>query len=158
MRPVNFPTIRISQLANIIYHQKLLFRSIVEASDIQAIREIFNVRATPYWDNHFRFDEESIFQPKKLGTTFTDLLIINVVAPLIFVYGIHLDNNDYKEKAITFLEFIKPENNTITRKWKDLGLSAKDAMMSQSLIQLKSEYCDHKRCLECAIGNTIIQL
>ena len=62
----------------------------------------------------------------------------------------------YKDKAISLLESLKPENNKITRLWKENDILSNDALQSQGLIQLKKTYCDHNRCLQCKIGNHIL--
>ena len=157
MRPFNFPTLRIAQLSSLLHNKRFLFRSFVEAEDTAAIKPLLQAKASEYWDTHYRFDEESKMQEKRLGNTMIDLIIINVIAPLIFVYGQYLSDEKLKEKALNFLEQVPAESNNITRKWVKLGLQNENALSSQSLIQLKQEYCDLKRCLECSIGNELIR-
>ena len=92
-----------------------------------------------------------------MGKSAIHLLVINTIAPFLFLYGKRKDNEDYKEKAFQLLEEIKPEKNSIITKWKALGMEPESAYQTQALLQLKNEYCTKKRCLECAVGNAILK-
>jgi len=50
-----------------------------------------------------------------------------------------------------------PEKNSIIKNWKDLGMKPENAYQSQALLELKNEYCNAKRCLECGIGSKILR-
>ena len=39
-----------------------------------------------------------------------------------------------------------------------LGIPLESAHRTQALIHLKTEYCDKKRCLDCAIGNSVLNI
>ena len=54
------------------------------------------------------------------------------------------------------LKNIKPEKNNIIQKWNDLNIKVVNAFETQALIQLKNEFCNHKKCLNCHIGNYLI--
>ena len=49
------------------------------------------------------------------------------------------------------------EHNSITNGFALLGIENKNAFDSQALIQLKNDYCNQKRCLECAVGNKLLR-
>ncbi|MDD2381446.1 MAG: DUF2851 family protein [Mariniphaga sp.] len=158
LRPVNFPTIRISQLATLIYRSEGLFSKMMEARNIQMLQDLFRVKASAYWDSHFRFNRKtkSVF-PRELGESSANMLIINVVVPFLFVYGEKQNLDDLKDRALDFLEKIPPEDNTVIRKWKQLGVDARNAFESQALLQLKSRFCVAKKCLHCPIGNSLVR-
>jgi transposase len=88
----------------------------------------------------------------------TDIFLINAVIPLIFIYGRFHDNNEVCEKALTFLEEIGPETNSVTRDWKSAGIDVESAFYTQALLQLTDEYCKKRRCLECRIGCKLISV
>jgi len=157
MRPVGFPTIRIAQLAQILFHNDRLFSKIILENDTGALRNLFKVKTSPYWDSHYRFGKETKTKEKNIGDGFIDQLIINVICPIVFLYGKYVADEGYCERAINHLETIKAENNNIVRKFKSIGVSCNTAADSQALIQLKKEYCDDKLCVTCAIGNSIIK-
>jgi hypothetical protein len=157
MRPGNFPTIRLAQLAMLIRHSLHLFSVIKEVSSLRELRSLFLVTANDYWHYHYLFDEPSAYMEKKLGEEMFINILINTIAPVLFAYGRHQRIDQFKKKAIQWLDMATPEKNAITRKWQELGVSNKNAADSQALIELKQQYCDPKRCLECAIGNHLLK-
>ncbi len=152
MRPQNFPTIRISQFAHLISKSSHLFSKIVENVDIDELKKIFDAEASDYWSNHYTFGSESPTMLKTIGKEAVENLIINTVIPFLFIYGKHKDNDAIKDKALNFLEQMKPENNSIIRNWQNIGFNPPNALFSQALIHLTNEYCSKKRCIECRIG------
>jgi Protein of unknown function (DUF2851) len=158
LRPSNFPTLRLSQLAAMLSVAGGLFSKVLEATDIKLIKELFEVSASSYWDDHFVFGKKSRKMAKHTGSLASDILLINAVIPVIFVYGQSRDNQDISERAIGLLEEVGPEENVITSEWKSAGIDAESAFYSQALIQLRNEYCKKRKCLDCRIGNKIISL
>lgn len=157
MRPGNFPTIRLAQLAALISDSSHLFSKIKEANSVEQVKQCFDVTANDYWHYHYRFDEPSAFKKKTLGTSMINNIIINTIAPVLFAYGNYHDENKYKEKALKWLEETDAESNSITKGFEKLGIENKNAFDSQALIELKNEYCNEKRCLECGVGNAILK-
>jgi len=158
LRPVNFPTVRISQLSALLSTAGGLFSRTLEAADIRQLKDLFGVAASAYWDDHYVFGKKSKTVSKNTGVQATDIFLINAVIPLIFVYGRFHDNSDVCEKALTFMEEIGPEENYVTRDWKSAGVEAESAFYTQALLQLTDEYCKKRRCLECRIGCKLISL
>jgi hypothetical protein len=158
MRPVNFPTIRISQLAGLIYRSHSLFARIIECDDLKSLQKLFEVKASSYWDFHYRFNRPAPRAfPKELGDDSINTIITNVIIPFLFVYGEKQSQHHLKNRALDFLEKLPPENNTIVRKWQALGVEARSAFETQALLQLKNKNCDKKQCLMCPIGNQLIK-
>jgi len=156
LRPANFPTIRMAQLAMMYHHNPQLFSKIMAAESIADIRKLLDVQASEYWDTHYIPEKESEQKIKKIGLLTQDLIIINVVIPLLFSYGIRLSDARYKENAIDILRALKSENNSIIRKWKSLGVESESAYVSQALLQLKNQYCSQFKCLSCHAGQEIL--
>jgi hypothetical protein len=157
LRPINFPTVRIAQLAMLIHHSSALFSQILETENPEDLRKLFDVKASGYWDTHYRFNKTSEEnRPKVLGETAFNNLVINTIVPLLFVYGDqHLDQA-MKDRALFLLEKLAPEENQIIRKWNNSGIESRSAFETQALLQLKNNYCDHKKCLYCQLGAKII--
>lgn len=155
-RPDNFPTIRLSQLAQLYHLHQNLFSKIVQATDIQTIYDIFRVQASPYWQSHYRFDKESPKKRKALTTSFVDLLIINTIVPFRFAYG-KSTGRENSEELMNLLRAISPEKNSIIDKFRQFKTPVESAYDSQSLLQLRNEYCAHKRCLQCALGLELLK-
>jgi uncharacterized protein DUF2851 len=157
MRPGNFPTIRLAQLAMLIHESMHLFSKIKEATSVQDVKNWMDVTANDYWHYHYRFDELSVFKKKKLGNNMIDNIIINTIVPVLFAYGNYHDDNKYKQKALDWLESTNAETNSIIRGFDKLGIISGTAYDSQALVELKTQYCDNKRCLECAVGNYLLR-
>lgn len=157
LRPVNFPTIRIAQLAMLIHHSSALFSRILEIETLDELKSLFDVSTSGYWNTHYRFNKASDEnRPKKLGETAFQNLVINTIVPMLFVYGDqHLDQA-MKDRALLYLEKLPPESNHIIQKWNELGIDSQSAFETQALIQLKNCYCEIKKCLHCQLGAKII--
>jgi hypothetical protein len=157
MRPGNFPTVRLAQLAMLIQQSAHLFSKIKETGSVQLIREWLDVTANDYWHYHYRFDELSSFKKKRLGDDMVQNIFINTICPVLFAYGNYHNENLYRNKALHWLEAIRPETNTLTKGFQQLGIENKNAFDSQALIELKNEYCSKKKCLDCAVGHAILK-
>lgn len=156
LRPANFPTIRISQIASLYQAHPSLFNDTIHAEDIKEIRARLDLFASQYWDTHYLPEKVSTFRQKKIGKAMQDSLLINVFIPLIYAYGEFTQNELFRERAVSFLELVKAENNSIIRRWKELEIKSKSAADSQALIELKTNLCDAHKCLDCQIGQHII--
>lgn len=157
MRPANFPTIRISQFANILYKSSGIIHKLLSASRLTDVYALFRSQASPYWDDHFHFDRRTSTKRKKtLGPASVHLILINTVIPFMFVYGINKNDQQLKDKAISWIQELKPEHNAISGRFSRLGIKARTALQTQALLHLKSNYCDLKRCLDCHIGHQLL--
>ena len=157
MRPANFPTIRLAQLAMLLKESEHLFSIIKETESVHDVKKLLQVCANDYWHYHYVFDDKSGYKIKELGKQMTENIVINTIIPVLFAYGLYHNEEKYKEKALAWLQQISPEINTITKGFQKLGFQNKNALDSQAYLHLKKEYCDVKRCLECAIGNSILK-
>jgi hypothetical protein len=155
-RPDNFPTIRLSQLANLYHKQQNLFSKISDLNSLEAIYEIFSVSVAQYWQTHYQFDKESPKKKKALSQSFLDLIILNTIIPLQFAYA-KSQGKEVSEDLINILNEVEPEKNSIIDKFSSFGLKPKNAFESQSLLQLKNEYCNKSKCLDCAIGMELLK-
>jgi hypothetical protein len=160
LRPVNFPTVRISQLAAIICKSQGLFAKILECENPETLKKLLGVTASEYWNTHYRFNRpatDSRQHQKELGEESINTLIVNVIVPFLFVYGEKQNLHHLKNRSLDFLEKLPPENNSIVRKWNELGIKARSAFETQALIQLKNRHCERKKCLNCMIGNKLVK-
>ena len=152
LHPLNFPDIRISQLAQCLFKCQAEPARLLEINDIKRMEEFFKLRASEYWDTHYRFGKSAGRREKKTGLNSARLLLINILAPFLFAFGSARDTSPLSIRALELLESLEGEENHETRIWGSLGIRASNAMESQALIQLKRNYCNHKRCLECRVG------
>lgn len=158
LRPASFPTVRIAQLASFLQQKPHLFSAILEIESLGDVSDLYqNIQVSDYWKNHYVFDKVGKASPKKIGKNFIQLQLINVIIPLIFLYGKHKQLTKYQEKALDLLESLAPEKNTIIKTWEAHSIKADSAYQSQALLQLKKHYCDQKKCLDCSIGCAILR-
>ncbi len=164
LRPSNFPTIRIAQLAALVCKSEHLFSSLIEMNNVQDIVKLFEVEAHEYWNSNFRFDARTVsseFKPernaKRLGEASLQNIIINTVATILFTYGRHRDDENFIDKALQLLEICKAEKNGVIVHWDAIGIKGKNSSESQSLLQLYNNYCRNKLCLQCAVGLKILK-
>jgi len=155
-RPDNFPTIRLAQLSQLYFSRRNLFSQLLEAKSLANFYEIFNVQVSEYWKTHYQFDKESPKKRKSLTPSFIDLLLINTIIPLKFMFA-NSQNIDISEDLIDLLHEIQAEKNSIIEKFESFGIESKSAFETQSLLQLKNEYCNQKRCMSCAIGLELLK-
>lgn len=157
IRPTSSPQLRIVQLASILHKDyQSLFSRIIGAKDLGQIRLLLHQNASEYWQTHYVLGKISEKKSKYIGDSSLDIILINTVIPILFAYGKYIANEDYCDKALTYLEHIKAESNSIVKKFSSCGLRAESAYDSQAIIQLKKEYCDKRKCLFCRIGYQIL--
>jgi hypothetical protein len=155
LRPLNFPTIRWAQLAQLYASTQGLFSRFIQKEDQFKTDWLADVRVSDYWKTHYVFGKSSASKNKGISKAFQELLLINTVIPLKFAYEKHI-GNDPSELIFDWAQQLKPEKNSIVTGFEKLKVGATSALDSQSLIQLKTTYCDLKKCLNCSIGYTLL--
>lgn len=156
MHPLNFPTIRLAQLAGALHNSSALFSTVIRAERVEEYRAIFRTGTSPYWDTHYTFFNASKKQQKAMGESSFQLILVNVLVPFLFLYGDRNNKPELKDRALQLLEELPPEDNTVLRHWLSAGIPSDNALESQALIHLHHVYCEPKRCLECGIGQKLI--
>jgi hypothetical protein len=154
-RPDNFPTIRLAQLAQLIHQNEDLFNLCLETSSVQELYKLFRVQVSDYWLSHYVFDRESSVKKKFLSQSFVDLLILNCIIPIKYCYATSI-GKDSIETIIEIATSIASEKNAIIEKFQKIGIKSLDSYHSQALLQLKNEYCNFNQCLNCEIGQKLI--
>jgi hypothetical protein len=156
MRPSNFPDIRIAQLAALLSNEKNMFTTIIESNQMDELIEMFSVLPSQYWNMHYRIGHPSDGQTGQIGISSCEGILINAVIPFLFFYGKEKRQDEHCDKAITWLESLKKENNRLVNRYDFVGLKALNAADTQGLINLEHNYCAKKKCLECMIGRKLI--
>lgn len=156
LRPANFPTLRIAQLAALLSSQQNIFSAIINAPDAKTMARIFEFNTTAYWTHHYRFGKKAKQELSGFGVASRENVIINSVAPLLVAYGQNHDDWSYVERAETILQATVSEKNKITRMWQGLECTSKNAFDSQGLIELYTNFCQKRACLNCNIGSSIL--
>jgi hypothetical protein len=158
MRPQNFPTIRLAQLATLTLKSSHLFSLVLEITDPSTLVHLFSALPVhTYWKTHYHFHKETANVNLQLGKGSINNLIINTVCLFLFVYGKTISDQRYIDRAIYFLEQIPAEKNSIISLYEASGVKIDNAYLSQALLQLNKSYCTEKKCLNCTIGIKILK-
>lgn len=156
MRPANFPHRRIAILAEMIHGGFRMMSNIIQASNEAEARSVFGLKLTGYWSNHYSFGPASPKTMRAMSDSSVSLLLINAVVPLTYAYGLSRNDTEMCDRAMNMLQSLPAENNSIIQLFARAGLSCKDALTSQALIQLRREYCETRKCLFCRIGHRLL--
>lgn len=156
LRPANFPTVRLAQLASLIVSRNQLFSAILDTENYKEFYSWLNVAQSEYWKSHYQFGKKSESVPS-LGKSSVQNIIINTIVPLLAAYSLTHDDQRYMDRAVGLLQHIPAEKNTIIKRWQELGYTVKTAFDSQALIELHNSFCMKRRCLECNVGASLIR-
>ncbi len=158
IHPSNFPTIRLSQFASIVHITQGLLLDLIEIQSPDQLHKMLDIEAADYWKTHYRFGHQVQEHSCRLGKTAIQLLMINFFTPFLFIYAKKLGNEKMNRQAFEMLQIIEGEDNAITRRWKSMGMKGSSGAETQALLELKSNYCDRKRCLSCGIGISLLRM
>ncbi len=157
LRPANFPTLRLAQLAKLLTYQASLFSLFVGTSDAESLLRSLQLTPSEYWQTHYRFGKSTDKAAPTLGRNSAENIVINTVVPLLAAYAHHRGQPAYVDRAIALLEQLPAEKNHLTDDWNELGLGVRTAFDSQAAIELHNEYCVLKKCLSCQIGAGLLK-
>lgn len=152
LRPQNFPYLRLSQLAGLFCSWRATLSALRSAESLDELRQCLKAECSPYWEEHYTFGRACRRSTHHLSPSSIDSLVINAVVPLLFAYGKQFAHPEYGQRALDWLSQIKPEQNSVTRRWCEVGLTSRSAADSQALLQLRKSYCDRRDCLRCRFG------
>ncbi len=158
MRPSNFPTIRIAQLAAFFNGKSSLLQAYLNFNPQSLSWKIFNNEVTSFWEDNLHFAAEGAKQKGgKMGRKSRENLVINIIPSVLVAYSGYSGERKYLEKAIRILEQIPPENNKVIKKWRELGFEMENGFDSQGFLELKKNYCDKGLCLKCNQGISLVK-
>ncbi len=158
LRPASFPNIRIAQLAVLMSGGQWSIEQLITIPSYSVFKKLFSMDVNAYWTSHYDFEKErgEPLHPN-IGDTSVMTLYINFLVPLLFAYGKQTDNEAVCERAINLLEQMPFEKNKLTMAFPFLDIERKCGADSQALIELKTNNCANGKCLDCAIGNSILK-
>lgn len=156
LRPANFPTVRMAQLAALFQETGAFFHWFSNQMEDRKWKRLA-VSPSDYWKTHYTLGTESESRSKRIGPTMIRNILINAVAPFLFVSAQRDGKPDMQDKALSLLQQLEAESNVKVNAFAAYGLRVHNAAESQALIELKTNYCDHKKCLICNIGANILK-
>ncbi len=151
------PHIRIARLAKLYHCEKINISAIASCNTITELRELLKSYLSGYWYDHIQFGSTQTAGNAPQRNSQLDLLIINTIVPLMYLYGKHRNDTGTCEKAENHLHNLNGENNSITRKWAQLGVPTACAADSQAIIQLQKAYCNKGKCQDCHFAYAYIK-
>jgi len=157
LRPANFPTIRLAQIASLLGTRMNLFSTIIECISYKDLVNIFTIDQSEYWRHHYHLGRKSNTIVPTLGKSGIENIMINTIAPMLTAYGQLNDEQQFIDRAVEILQHVPGEDNKIIREWSSLGHQVISAFDSQGLIELYNDFCLKRRCLECSVGTHIIK-
>lgn len=153
VRPGNFPTIRIAQLAALMHQHPELYHIINDASHAKDWIQSVEIVSSPYWEKHYLFAKSTKERSAMMGSSMIDNLLINCIIPFLLYLSEWVSDHS---SPLTILRELPPEENREIRIFRSVGINPGNALESQALIGLKKHFCDNKRCLDCEIGRYIL--
>jgi len=157
LRPDNFPTIRLAQLAALYSGKANIFQALMRAKDLNEIKDLLDLNISAYWKSHYNFGKGHKLKNKKLSAAFLDLIVINCIVPMKHCY-FRFKGEKNEQSIQDLINSITAEKNSVISIFNELRPKvATTAMHSQALVQLKSHYCDINKCLHCELGASLVR-
>ena len=157
LRPANFPSIRLAQLASVLYYQRNLFSKALSITSWKDLIPVFSVKPSAYWLYHYQFFKKQKKEIPSLGRMSVENIVINSIVPMLVAYGKSRDDQRYIDRAVRMLQETPSEKNNILQSWEELGLISRTAFDSQAMIELHNSFCMRRRCLDCNIGFSLLR-
>ncbi|GAA4401253.1 DUF2851 family protein [Nibrella viscosa] len=156
LRPANFPTLRLAQVAALLAQHRSLFSVCMDTTNVDDLLRALQVSPSAYWQTHYRFDKSTDKGAPTLGSASASTILVNTAVPLLAAYAHHRHQPHYIDRAVSLLEQLPAEKNHITAIWSGLGLPIDSAFDSQASLELYNEFCLPRKCLTCQIGMALV--
>lgn len=153
MRPASFPTVRLAQWAAFFSCSAPGYSDLLDIDDPAILRARLGAEATGYWSDHYGFGPATRPVKKRIAEGTADRLVLNAIVPFLFAMGRVRGDGTLMDRALQLLERLPAEKNSITAGFEKLGVVATRAGRGQALVELRTRYCQERRCLNCAIGS-----
>lgn len=156
LRPLNFPSVRLAQSIEFFIALSNAITQIKNYSVEDWWQFMECLELPEYWEYHYLPGDKSRAQKKTVGRAFVNHFLINAVVPVLFLLSEVEKNDTHKSKAMEILKFLPPEKNNITKPFERVNKKPENALESQAQIHLFKYYCRAKKCLNCTVGNSIL--
>lgn len=151
IRPGNHPRLRLAQVAVLLSRIPYMTSEFLECSSDEKVIELFGVEASQYWSSYYNPSSSKEHSTKRLGTDKARMLGINLIAVFQILYGNVHGREEHRTRAINLWESLPAEENRYTRFWSRGGVAPFNALESQALLQLSTEYCSRRNCDGCPL-------
>jgi hypothetical protein len=156
MRPSNFPTVRMAQLAAFLAGNPDRLGLVTRCAGMIE-PGAFSYPVSSYWKIHYDFEKKWSGKYPDIGQETINLFRINAAIPFSACYASRHGDLTAREKWMEMLERLPAESNRVTRVWTGYGYRVPNAFYSQAFLHLYSVYCHPRKCLSCRIGQYLIR-
>lgn len=146
------PHVRIARIATLYQERSTDFSSIASCETITGYYKLLDTTPHGYWSNHTCFGGTETIGCGSMKQRQLDVIIINAVIPILYIYGKHRNDSGLCGKAEELLYQLKSEENSIVRRWKEKGIAIECAADSQAILQLDRRYCRTNNCTRCRLA------
>lgn len=143
------PHVRIARIAALYCQKQITVSGILSCNTTEEYRSMIECSLGEYWQSHTCLGGTATIGNGSMKPNQKDIIIINAIIPLLYIYGKHRKNSTACSKAEELLHNLRGEENSIIRKWKERGLAIKCAADSQAVLQLERKYCRMHNCAAC---------
>lgn len=150
MRPLNFPTIRLAQLASLIKTHRNVMDQLLSLQSREDLYDYFTVEVSPYWLDHYQVDKASCSTPKKIGLGLINTIIINMILPIQIVMNIRKGNKNWSTVDLSIFKKLPPDESAIITQFRNAGIKPVNAFQSQALLELHAQKCIIRECDDCS--------
>jgi len=157
LRPGAFPIQRLILLAIISSHLTHWFQLLTEAEDSQDFFSHIEKSSKSDLLSTFLLENGYEKYDFSISKFLRENLIVNVFTPFLTALSLHQNQKEQIEKAMDWLNKLGPEENVISRSWKNMGMVIHSAGESQAFTELYNNYCQKRKCMNCQIGISIIK-
>ncbi|MFB6099196.1 MAG: DUF2851 family protein [Salinibacter sp.] len=164
LRPNNFPPLRIAQAAAWYADDGLMvddplprLRNTISQEDaVPAFREALSATPSDFWHTHYHLTNTAAEHDPSLGPSRIDTLLINAVAPALLRDAEQRNDAALRQAVIELLRTLPASGDRVVRRFKDLGTDPNSAFDAQGLHELYRHYCSDGGCLDCKIGQFLL--
>jgi hypothetical protein len=157
LRPANFPTLRLAQLASLVHAHPELFSAPQQFTSFEEIQNCLKVSPGEYWKKHYRMDGREAEHELRMGEESISNITINTFTQFFFFYFRKNPRENYIDVSLSLAEKCSFEKNNKTKHFSAKSHLFTSAVESQGLINLYDNYCSRKNCLKCPVAADILR-
>lgn len=163
LRPQNFPPLRIAQAAAWYADGALMadapldrLREALREDGAEGLRAALEAAPPAFWRTHYHLRKAAAEHSAGLGPSRTNTLLVNAVAPVLLRDAARRDDASQKDAVYTLLKTLPASRDSVVRRFQALGTTVDSAFLAQGLHELYRHFCSEGGCLDCAIGQRLI--
>lgn len=168
LRPANFPTLRLAQAASLFSINGLfcgdvtenMLHAISQAKTLKVLKEALQSSPSAFWNTHFgvkKTSKSTKSSMAQMGTDRANIILINALLPAYLHLADYLELPHLRPMALELMQQMPKNEDHITRYFAHPSWKPTSATDYQGLHQLYRTRCINTRCLDCAIGQSLLK-